>query len=75
MGPFEIGMILVSLAVYPLLFVGALFLIRYVFDMKQRLAIREEELAVKKRYAEQGDEAIALLKSINENLAHRTSKN
>ena len=75
MGVFEFGIILVSFALYPLGFVGALFLIRYVFDIKKRLAIREEELAVRKRHAAQGEEVIALLKSINENLAHRTSKN
>jgi len=75
MGVFEVGLILISFAVYVLGFVGALFLIRYVFDMKKRLAIREEELALRNRNAAQSEEVIALLKSINENLTYRNSKN
>ena len=46
--------------------------LRYV---DQYISITEEKLRFEKQRAVQVDEALALLKSINENLAHRTAKN
>ncbi len=43
--------------------------------MNKRLAMDAEILALNKQRVAQGDETIALLKSINENLAPRTTKN
>lgn len=43
--------------------------------MNKRAALSAEALAVNKRLVERGDETIALLKAIKENLEHRTIKN
>ncbi len=43
--------------------------------MNKRLALAEETLTVNRKLMEQGDEVIALLKALNENLEHRSVKN
>lgn len=43
--------------------------------VNKRQALDEEKLAQQGRLIEQGDEAIALLKAIKENLEHRSIKN
>lgn len=43
--------------------------------MNKRLALAEEALAVNRKLTEQGDETIALLQAIRDNLEHRTLKN
>lgn len=44
-------------------------------DAKERILREEEALAVGRRLVEQGDETIALLKSIKDSLEHRSLKN
>ena len=44
-------------------------------DAKERILREEEALAVGRRLLEQGDETIALLKSIKDSLEHRSLKN
>lgn len=43
--------------------------------MTRRIALAEENLAVNRKLVEQGDETIALLQAIRDNLEHRTLKN
>lgn len=43
--------------------------------MTRRIALAEENLAVNRKLVEQGDETIALLKAIKDNLEHRSIKN
>lgn len=43
--------------------------------MKKRIALDEEILAQNRRLVEQGDETIALLNAIKDNLEHRSIKN
>lgn len=43
--------------------------------MNKRLVLAEETLALNKRLSEQGDETIALLQAIKDNLEHRSIKN
>lgn len=73
-----------------LIIIGGLLLIRRVFGMhkrglaysqeaidgmNKRLALDEEILAQNKRLVEQGDETIALLQAIRDQLEHRSIKN
>ena len=44
-------------------------------DCKERMVREEEILALNRKQLAQGDETIALLKSLNENLENRTLKN
>lgn len=43
--------------------------------MNKRIALAEETLAINRKLVEQGDETIALLQAIKDNLEHRSIKN